>query len=232
MKILTWNIQSGGGRRLPLIAQKLFNFETDIFIASEFRANRHSAAFIDSMRDKYPYHVKADSHNPNVNSIAIFSRHAFTRLPCQAEEKNRHRFICIRVNKLIIIGAYFAQGMQKKSQFDYLIKDAKKNGTKNKIIIGDLNTGDSDLDSQHSSFYCEDEFSVLANGLYSDAYRYKNGKKKEYSWWSNYGNGYRIDHCLCDRSLVKTIIKCNYIQKWKEDGSSDHVPLLVEFKTI
>lgn len=227
MKILTWNIRSGGGNRLPLIAQQLLKLMPDIFVATEFRTNRYTYAFTESISDMYPHHTKADSFDPNVNSVAIFSRHMFKTLPCHVGEKDRHRFIGIQVGNIKIIGTYFAQKLQKKSQFDYLIEDAMKHGTKNKIIIGDLNTGTLELDSQKSSFFCEDEFVTLTTSYYADTYRNKNGKKKEYSWHSNGGYGYRIDHCLCDPTLLVKLKKARYIKTGKE--MSDHIPLLVEF---
>jgi len=228
MKILSWNIQSGGGRRLHLIIERILTLEPDIFIATEFRANKSAAALNNALRVLYPYHAHAASEFSNINSVAIYSKENFTRLPCRCAKEDRHRFISINLNGVKIIGAYFAQGMAKQSQFNYLIKDAQRNGTKNKIIIGDLNTGNSDMDSEYSSFYCEDDFRILATKLFSDAYRYKNKQKRVYSWWSNNGYGYRIDHCLCDASLSKKIKKCYYIEKWKDAGASDHAPLFVE----
>lgn len=232
MKILSWNIQSGGSSRLHLIIERILKLAPDIFIATEFRANKSGASLNNALIGLYPYHANVESESPNINSVAIFSKEKFTRITCRCAKEDRHRFISINLNSIKIIGVYFAQGMAKQSQFNYLIKDAQRNGTKNKIIIGDLNTGDSEMDSGNKNigFYCEDDFKKLATQFYSDAYRYKNGQKRDYSWWSNNGYGYRIDHCLCDTSLLKKMTKCYYISKWKADGASDHAPLIIELK--
>lgn len=229
MRILTWNIQTGGGNRVHLITERILRLAPDIFIATEFRANKSSVALNNALRSFYPYHGHPENAGTNINSVAVYSKEKFTRLPSRCSNDDRHRFISISLNGMNIIGAYFAQRAAKQSQFDYLIKDAQRNGTTNKIIIGDLNTGDSEMDSENESFYCEYEFRKLAK-YYSDAYRHKNGQKKVYSWWSNKGHGYRIDHCLCETSLLKRLTECYYLNKWKEDGASDHAPLVVEFR--
>lgn len=227
MKILSWNIRSGGGRRLHHITGNILALEPDVFVATEFRGGKSSVALNNALGGIYPYSAIAENERPNKNSVAVFSKEKFTRLPCNCSKKDRHRFVAVSLSGIKIIGVYFAQGMEKKSQFDYLIKDAQRNGTKSKIIIGDLNTGNSDIDSEYSGFYCEDDF-ILLTELYSDAYRYKNGQKRVYSWWSNRGYGYRIDHCLCDASISNKIKKCYYMKKWKDSGASDHAPLIVE----
>jgi exodeoxyribonuclease III len=232
MKILSWNIQSGGGRRHHLIIERIVMLAPDIFIATEFRANKSGVALSNALLSLYPYQANAKGETPNINSVAIFSKEKFARLTCGCEKKDKHRFIRIYLNGIELVGAYFAQGKEKQSQFNHLTNDARQNGTKNRIIMGDLNTGDSDMDSENEKigFHCEEDFKNLATKLYSDAYRYMNGQKRDYSWYSNNGYGYRIDHCLCDKALLKKVKKCYYINEWKEEGASDHALLVVDFQ--
>lgn len=73
---------------------------------------------------------------------------------------------------------------------------------------------------------------ALLRGLersgFRDAFRELHGHdRRELSWeWARWGGGYRLDHLLV--SGPWRVIRCEYEHGWRQDGLSDHSPLLAE----
>ncbi len=63
------------------------------------------------------------------------------------------------------------------------------------LIIGDFNTG-LPVDAQGTPFHCVQHMERLGKMGWQDALRLINGSRPEYSWYSNVGNGFRIDHAF------------------------------------
>jgi len=62
---------------------------------------------------------------------------------------------------------------------------------------------------------------------YLDAFRLVHGDKKEYSWFSHQGNGYRYDHMYISAALQPLVKDCFYDQQAREDKLSDHAPMFL-----
>ena len=63
-----------------------------------------------------------------------------------------------------------------------------------------------------------------------DAWRLINKDKTEYTWYSNAGNGFRIDHCYISQSLKDRVKDCFYIHETREKKYSDHSLMSIELK--
>ena len=113
-------------------------------------------------------------------------------------------------------------GQQKEKQkvFDYLI-DACREGDSN-VITGDINTGLHYADEKGASFYCADALKALNDGDMPDAYRHLHGDKREFTWFSNAGNGFRIDHFMVSKQLLPRVEACHYDHVPRESKASDH----------
>ena len=63
-----------------------------------------------------------------------------------------------------------------------------------------------------------------------DAFRFLNGNIKEYSWYSNAGNGFRIDHFFVSKNLKNNLTKCYYKHNCRENNISDHSLMSLDIK--
>jgi exonuclease III len=125
---------------------------------------------------------------------------------------------------LQLIGTYFPQRKDKAGVFNTLETMASSNI----LAIGDFNTGSNVLDSEGAKFHCADQFVNLANTTLKDLWRTHNGElAQEYSWYSNAGNGFRIDHALAGMTAT---IRCvnSYYDHSTRDTLTDHSALIVE----
>jgi len=137
---------------------------------------------------------------------------------------NKWSLIGISWAGLHLVGTNFPQRKDKAGVFNTLETMASSNI----LAIGDFNTGSNVLDSEGAKFHCADQFVNLANTTLTDLWRTHNGElAKEYSWYSNTGNGFRIDHALAGVKATSRCVACDYDHSTR-DTLTDHSALIVE----
>ena len=62
----------------------------------------------------------------------------------------------------------------------------------------------------------------------TDAWRLLYADASEFSWYSNYGKGFRIDHFLVSTNSKNVIRNCYYIHEAREKKYSDHSQMVLE----
>jgi len=58
------------------------------------------------------------------------------------------------------------------------------------------------------------------------------GHQREYTWYSSHSQGYRLDHAFVTPSLVDRLERAEYSHIEREEGVSDHAPLIVEVTEV
>jgi exodeoxyribonuclease-3 len=226
MKILTWNIQHGGGSRINQILIILNYYNADLVVLTEFRNNKNKDKITQTLNSKGYHFFESPACSPTTNTVLIGSKTEFTTTYFQLEVKeNSHRIFQIELNGISIYPCYFPQKNLKKPVFEFLIKQIKSHNPKDKIIvIGDLNTGKHYIDEDKNTFYYSEYLLELEKYL-TDAFRQIHGPIKEFSWYSSAGNGFRIDHCFTKNLQIQS---CTYHHQPRTDKVSDHSIMEVE----
>lgn len=231
MIISTWNLKHGGGKRIKEIVRVLSeNSETDIFVLTEYR-NNSNKAFIKSELNKlgYTYQFNPNSE-PKLNSVLVASKTEFNAEIFDTLNEHKQRVIKIFNQDFSIYGCYFPLQNLKIKVFEFLLNQINENKTENIIIVGDFNTGKHFIDEKGKTFYCSEYLDKLEQSKMVDAWRLINGNKKEFSWYSNAGNGFRLDHFFIKSNLTNRIKNCEYIHKYREGKISDHSMMRIEIK--
>ena len=227
LKILSWNILQGGGSRILKIINYLNKSSCQIIVLSEFQ-NTNKGNVIRSKLLNLGYIFQAvPLTSGSENTVLIASK-----LPFESKlyyQRSNYEFnyglICAIFKSFRLIGVYLPH--KKKHQlFDLLLKEI--NHELPLIIAGDFNTGKNYVDQKGNSFWYEDQFLQLQSEGMIDAYRHLNGDKKEYSWFSHQGNGYRYDHSLVHQHLLPVLKSCIYDQEIRIAKVSDHAPMILE----
>jgi exodeoxyribonuclease-3 len=73
----------------------------------------------------------------------------------------------------------------------------------------------------------EVEFGAFSSSAWVDAWRAVHGDKREYSFVSPAGNGFRLDHAFLSPSLAPRLLDADYIHATRDRAVSDHSALLV-----
>jgi exonuclease III len=56
---------------------------------------------------------------------------------------------------------------------------------------------------------------------YIDAWRLINKDKREFSWYSNFENGFRIDHAFVNEKYSSKVLNCFYSHEEREEKISE-----------
>lgn len=222
MKITTWNLRHGGGSRTDQIISTLKKLISDILVLTEFRNNEYGQkikAALTNFGYSNLYTTNADS---KLNSVLIASRQIFSSQTFPELGDHAQRVIKISADNFTLLGAYFPGNDLKKYVFDFLIKYIHDNPSENIIITGDINTGKHYIDEQGATFFHSTYIDKFEHLGFIDAWRQIHHDKKEFTWYSNAGNGFRLDHFFVNGNLKQKITDCFYDHQPRTDKISDH----------
>jgi exodeoxyribonuclease-3 len=232
MRIATLNIRQGGGKRIFGLTSFVGTLNPDCLLLTEFRNNqsgRELSAELTNLGFSYQTELSGD---PRINQLRWFSKHPFEamHLTTDRPELGRldHRVIGIEFAGLSLIGVYFPQRKLKAPFFEYLHSTFNADQIGDAVLMGDFNTGLHGTDEQGKTFFCTEGFERLLKAGWVDAWRARNPDAREYSWFSNKGNGFRIDHALCTEAMDRAISSVSYRQDTLSKSISDHACLLMD----
>ena len=225
MKLLALNIRQGGGTRIDSICSYLIAEDCDALVISEFRRNTPGDQLIEALRQAGFSHIHHNNTDSKQNTVMLATKQASNLLKIDGCS-NEWSLIGIRWAGLQLVGTYFPQRKDKAGVFNTLETIASSD----LLAIGDFNTGSNTLDTEAAKFHCADEFLSLANRTFTDLWRAHNGEvAQEYSWYSNAGNGFRIDHALAGMTATSRCIN-SYYDHSTRDTLTDHSALIVELR--
>lgn len=248
MRIISWNIRAGGGRRVAGIVAQLQCWQPDMVALQEFRGTapsqqlaRHLAAL------DLPYQLSTvDPSAPATNALLLASRYPLRAARAAAAPENRPRWLLAKIacEPPFIIGVMHvpnAVSGRKAPFHDAVLKLAQHWRRGPALFVGDTNTGISGLDDVTHVFTAREE--AWMHGLqaagWCDAFRHRHGDKRVYTWYSpNAGNGFRLDQAFVNPQLIHHVSGVHYA--WgvdknapqHRDALSDHAALILDLQTV
>jgi len=227
LKILSWNIQHGGGTRIKEILKFLQKSAAQIIVLSEFRNNRNGIFLRHKLLELGYSFQFVSLISSDTNSVLIASKLACnSRLFVDRKQDYDHAIIGVEFLAFRLYGVYLPH-KKKHKLFDILQKELV--GEKPSILMGDFNTGINHVDQKGDSFWYTTELKRLEKIGMQDAFRYLHGDVETYSWFSHQGNGYRYDHIYVYNDLLPLIKECDYLHEAREQKWSDHSPMAINF---
>jgi len=224
VNILSWNIRQGGGTRVSEICKYLISRKAEIIVLSEFKNNdAGNLVRRNLLRAGYLYQGISPDEGKN-NSVCICSNLPFSStLYYDIDPNYSHCMVKASFQALDVYGVYMPH--KKKHQlFEYLNQIEYP---KPSVICGDFNSGINHVDQKGNSFWYEAELYKLLETNFDDAFRVKHPELKDYSWYSNKGNGFRYDHTYVSKMLSPIITRCEYDHHIREQNISDHSPMIL-----
>ena len=243
MRFLAWNIQAGGGGRLPLILDEIERREADVVALSEVTHN-NLAELLMLLRDQGLIHIETPCRPGGPNSVLLASR-----LPFRVSESSAFhdperwlaveledfdlRVLCVHVpsrgdHKFDGNGNGISAKRRKELFWDQLIEYAQRHRGDRVVMLGDFNTGLSE-DTQGTTLF-SDRMKILRLEKYVDTWRHQNPKAKEYTYYSKTKkrgtsedyNGFRLDYIFVSRVLSEFIVNSNHVHGVRNGNLSDH----------
>jgi len=223
MKVIALNIRHGGGNRIKSIVPILVQSKADIIVLTEFRFNNNSHIVRKLLKKEGYAHTTCSFKDPKTNAVAVYSKLTFTKSRLiEIDPQDKHRLLILDFGEFTLIPVYFAQKEKKKGLFNFLYKYLSNQLNKKICVIGDFNTGLPFEDEADNTFYCVNEFKNLLTIPLIDSWRSRNKHTKEFSWYSNSGAGFRIDHILSTPTMDQAIQSIGYDHNPRTKKATDH----------
>lgn len=229
MRIVSWNIRHGGGTRIAAILRCLAEYRPDVLVLVEFRQGQGG----DRLRGELSQHGLSEhaiaTAGPKQNSVLIAARKSFETMTLPGiEDGDAHRVVGVSFGELDLFGFYFANGEKKIPLWRSLLTAAPSLLMRPTLLIGDFNTGRHRMDEKGATFWCAKDFETLLLAGMIDGWRHFHGDATAATWFSSYGNGFRLDHAFVSPLLLPRLKSVEYSHIERESKVSDHSLLLVE----
>jgi exonuclease III len=241
--LLVWNIQNGGGIRLPRIVEEVSAYDPDVVALTEFRAEP-GVALRAAMKDRGLPYCETTNPTGNRNGIAVFSRAPIRLKPSPAPPESQFRWLDIDLPAYgfgIGVLHIMAAGSSTKSPctvaknrfWDAVLEAAEASLQEPYLFVGDWNTGAHRLDESKKTFVCAEHFARLSALGWIDLWRHHNPGVTEYTWYSKRKggvrlNGFRLDHAFATPALMPSITSCRYSHSERDAGVAAHSMVIVE----
>ena len=200
-----------------------FNFKESFFpyIGEEIKA------FL--KRIGFEFHYSPETEG-KVNTVLVASKTSMTSTLFPQLGIHVHRIIKVTTEEYALYACYFPQQDEKKHLFEFLLSEFASQPDQPLIITGDINTGKHTIDEEGSTFYHADYLNKFEVAGMIDAFRDRNPLSREYSWYTNRGNGFRIDHFFISAHYKDKIYMCYYEQQARTRGISDHAMMVLRLR--
>ena len=237
MRLMHWNIRQGGGKRCSSILDAIIGQQPDCVVLMEFR-ERNAASLRAGLRANGLTYQLATPGEGSTNRILFASRTPFTQVQSEIAPPFPARWLNVRLtNSQILIGAAHIPGWsdgkplgdRKMRSWNHLLEMSQKYPNDPMLLVGDFNTGVRCVDETGRTFKASECLKQLQIVGWKDAWRHKHGDKREYTWFSRTGSGFRIDHAFCTSSILPLLQDARYLHHAREAKFSDHSPLIVEW---
>ncbi|BBZ20875.1 endonuclease/exonuclease/phosphatase family protein [Mycolicibacterium gadium] len=252
MRFLTWNIQGGGGSRVPSIVHEIARLRPDVVGLTEVRF-----ANLEPLRQALNHagfdYIETTCSAGNANSVLLASKIALTRidnpiahdqerwLPVEIESRDV-KVLCVHIpggtdNKFGADGVGISGKKRKELLWDEVIRFARRHKSEKAVILGDFNTGLPE-DAQGTPFVLSDYIRILRSEKYIDTWRQLNPSAREFTWYtkrksketseSEDYNGFRLDYIYVSPTLREAIRDSRHIHEVRRNKISDHAIVVTD----
>lgn len=252
MRLLAWNIQAGGGARLPLILNEIARLHPDIVALSEVTyGNLHELQR--QLREFGLEHIVTTCKAGGPNSVLLASRLHF-RVSGERVEHDPERWLSVELEeldlKLLCVhvpsvsdnkfgsDGFGLKGARRKELFwGQVISYAQRHKNERVILLGDFNSGLA-RDAESDSLTSADQIKILSLERYVDTWRHQNRNGREFTYYSKQGkkeqgtsqklNGFRLDYVFVSNPLRDSIFNAMHVHTVRTSGLSDHSIVLAD----
>lgn len=227
--LITWNLHHGGGIKIARIIEALKNNPADVVVLTEFRDGENGKKIKDTLSSQGLTYQCSSVMPSATNGVLIASRYEL--IPLEAVS---HRLVPVSIPALdlTVLGLHIPgenDKWGKKEHWEQVLSFAKKHANQRTTLLGDFNTGLAQ-DAEGTPFTRGEAMQSLLELGYQDAWRTKHGERREYTWYSNAENGFRLDYAFLSPALSPHLLSADHLQDVRISRISDHALLRVSFE--
>ena len=246
MRFISWNVNG-----LRACKQKgfddFFNASgADVFAVQESKMQSGQADI--DMKDYYMYMSSAEKKGYSGTVVYAKNQPINVFYGIDGKYNDEGRIITLEYENFYFVNAYVpnAQPELKRISYREEFEDDMRNylskldSVKPVVYCGDMNVARNELDLKNPkanegnpgySVQERTKMELLLDSGFEDSFRYFNGDKVKYSWWSYRSNarerniGWRIDYFIISKRIAEKIMKADIFDSVL---GSDHAPVVLE----
>ncbi|MGC8634868.1 MAG: exodeoxyribonuclease III [Candidatus Limnocylindrales bacterium] len=228
-RLVTLNIDHGGGPRIPAITTALLRHAPDLVVLTEYRVNEVGARLLRRLAAG-GLTFQVTSHPPSgVESVAVASCLPIGSVREPLTGRHGHRVLEVELAGLTLGAVYFPLGSATRTFWrDKFLALAATRIARPYCFAGDWNTGRQGVDEVGATFAAAREFEALTEAGWTDAWRVLHPEGRQYTWVSNRGEGFRVDHALLSPSLASCLRAAVISEAERIPRITDHAALVVD----
>lgn len=227
MKLITWDIDSGGREQIDNIIDKIHREDCDIAVITGFRTNHNKNKILNSLKDiGYNYIVYRRPAHKHQDTVLVASKEDFII------EKNdcskRDSFLIISQNDINIAAMNFTNNINQKELMNLFKEELSEYIDKKLIVAGNMQTAKNyatknSLGKKLCKRYIDFKDVNLKNCIEQMA----SFNPDNYTWSSRKGGEYNVDFILMNEKMDEHNFYCYYNHDVKESGISSHSMILL-----
>jgi len=155
LRIVSWNIRAGGGKRADGIVSQLLQWQPDIIALSEFRGTDASQWIASELGTHgFPHQrTTTDSDNPAVNSLLLAARWPLRVVNLKHAPVNKRRWLHANIASPTPITVIAIHIPNRSTGLKYPFMDSTTDVVKHwrgppSVLLGDTNSGCIDIDEE------------------------------------------------------------------------------------
>jgi exodeoxyribonuclease III len=165
------------------------------------------------------------------NGVLIAARRWFRELgPVSPDVPEPWRMLEVAIGRVRVTGIYMPNLRAKVPYWETLIARLAMHAGDPALAVGDFNTCRAWLDEAGAIDVTAHFLDRVEAAGFRDVWRHRFPVRREFSWFSHRGNGFRIDHAFFSDSLAKRAGAIRYSHTERECGLSDHSALLIDLR--
>ena len=236
MRLLSWNIRQGAPTRGERVAESLLAHDPSLVVLTEFHPTR-SRPIAEALARGGLGHQAASAAGYGLEVFIASTKplDGPRSLVGQQPAIGGYTEVYLDGEALIVAGVYVpvisAVSLTEKRRFWAMLHEAATRHAKaSYVVLGDWNTGDVPLDKEDagSPFSCTPENRRMKELGYTEEWRALHSDRREFTWISNRGNGFRIDHAFLSPPARERLVDARYSHDERLSKISDHSIMIVD----
>jgi exonuclease III len=232
IRLLTYNIRQGGGKRVDAIVARVLSYDPDIVVLTEYRTSTGSV-LARKLADHGLVHQATSNPPPRLNGVFVASRLPFTPSPEREPPCPSPRFWLevdfpqFRLGALYNGTIYNRLAKDLREAFYSWLAESLFTPTQQAFIVaGDFNW----LAMEEGGLSQPGPVEDLCDAGYVDAWRQLNPNAWDYSWTNHNGTRTRVDFVFLTQPLAPMLANAFHAHDDSGTSVSDHDPLIVDLK--
>lgn len=232
MKILLWNIRTGGSGRTDALADAIIAQDPDVVVLNEYRTGGSDRLLALLETRGWRHAVCSDAPSPHLG-VAVASKVPLKPKAVAVESSDlARRCVVVELDGSgIDLWAVYAPyaGSDVEEFWSAVLERLERAGERDAVVIGDFNAGAAESDVPATARLAGTRFMRELEPLgFTDLWRGLNGTDAREHSWEGPANPYRIDHAFGSAGVTSRVRACHYRHDERLAGVSDHSMLCLE----